>query len=134
MKKYLLMLVMMIASISMYGQSQMNFRATSLAIAQVNEYTGKYVWSDWERTSVRISFDIDFDEIRIFSDMPQRYRVVTNEGTSTDASGGSQVRFKVIDQDNTRGYVRLRVERNGNSQIYVDFANVAWVYNVVRVY
>ena len=32
------------------------------------------------------------------------------------------------------GYIRLRIERNGNSQIYIDFADVMWVYNVVRVY
>ena len=47
--------------------------------------------------------------------------------------GGTNVKFYVIDQDYDRGSIRLRVERNGNSQIYVDFSNVAWVYNVVRI-
>lgn len=51
----------------------------------------------------------------------------------TDSSGGKQLEFNFIDQDYDRGVMRLRVERNGNAQIYIDFANVMWVYNVVKL-
>jgi len=54
-------------------------------------------------------------------------------GTYTDESQGKQTKFYVIDQDGDLGYVRLRIEKNGNSQVYIDFNDVMWVYNVRRV-
>ena len=60
--------------------------------------------------------------------------VVTNyDGSYTDSSGGQQVQFSVVDQDYDSGKIRLRIERNGNSQVYVEFADVILVWNVVKI-
>jgi hypothetical protein len=50
-----------------------------------------------------------------------------------DDGGGVQIKFSVIDQDGDRGTVRLRIQNDGNSQLYVDFADIMWVYNVYRI-
>lgn len=104
----------------------------STAYAQANVYNGRYVWSDWQSSNMTITINLNTDMITIYSPRTQIYRVVSAGDAYNDSNGGRQVSFKVIDQDGDRGTIRLRIESNGNSQIYVDFSNVAWVYNVVR--
>ena len=89
-------------------------------------------WSPWQTCNIDVKFDYDADLIVIYSRTTQVYKVYSYDGEKTDYDGGEQIQFGVIDQDNDVGKVRLRVERNGNSQIYIDFLNVSWVYNVVR--
>ena len=131
MKKYLLILLCFI-SISGYAQVQW-YRTTQYAEATI--INNRYYWGDWESSNMRLCIDIDNDQIIVYSPRIQIYQVygVYNNGQPyVDDSGGTNIKFYVIDQDYDRGNIRLRVERNGNSQIYVDFSNVAWVYNVVR--
>lgn len=84
-------------------------------------------------SDMKVKIDLDDDLIIIYSEMVQIYRVLKNEGSHIDDSGGKQQKFYVIDQDDDYGYLRLRIERNGNSQIYIDFNDVMWVYNVKRI-
>ena len=131
MKKYLLILLCFI-SISGYAQVQW-YRTTQYAEATI--INNCYYWGDWESSNMRLCIDIDNDRIIVYSPRIQIYQVygVYNNGQPyVDDSGGTNIKFYVIDQDYDRGNIRLRVEKNGNSQIYIDFSNVAWVYNVVR--
>lgn len=131
MKKYLLILLCFI-SISGYAQVQW-YRTTQYAEATI--INNRYYWGDWESSNMRLCIDVDNDQIIVYSPRIQIYQVygVYNNGQPyVDDSGGTNIKFYVIDQDYDRGNIRLRVEKNGNSQIYIDFSNVAWVYNVVR--
>lgn len=131
MKKYLLILLCFI-SISGYAQVQW-YRTTQYAEATI--INNRYYWGDWESSNMRLCIDIGNDQIIVYSPRTQIYQVygVYNNGQPyVDDSGGTNIKFYVIDQDYDRGNIRLRVEKNGNSQIYIDFSNVAWVYNVVR--
>ena len=90
-------------------------------------------WSSWEHSNIKMKIDFDDDLIIIYSQNLQVYQVTEYLGAYTDESGGEQTKFRVIDQDNDVGTIRLRIETNGNSQLYVDFADVMWVYNVRRI-
>lgn len=90
-------------------------------------------WSNWEKSNMVLTIDLDTDVITVYSEKRQVYRVLEAMGTYTDESQGRQTKFYVIDQDGDLGYVRLRIEKNGNSQVYIDFNDVMWVYNVRRV-
>lgn len=132
MKKYLILFLMMFSFVSTYAQTQW-YNTTAFAQAQV--YDGRYYWGEWERSNMLISIDITNDIIKVFSPVTQIYRVygtANNGNVYYDKDGGQNVKFYVIDQDYDKGEIRLRVERNGNSQIYIDFADIAWVYNVRR--
>lgn len=83
--------------------------------------------------NILITFNLKTDKVVIYSKSIQIYKVITQGQNFIDESGGEQVKYKVIDQDDDLGSMRLRVETNGNSQIYIDFADVSWVYNVVRL-
>ena len=132
MKKCLLILLCLI-SFSGYAQV-LQFRTTQFAEATI--VNNHYYWGDWKSSNMKLCIDLNTDQIIIYSPKVQIYQVYgayNNGNTYTDASGGSNLKFYVIDQDYDRGHIRLRVERNGNCQVYVDFSNIAWVYNVVRI-
>ena len=83
---------------------------------------------------MKVKIDLDDDIIVVYSEKLQVYRVIGDLGSYTDESGGKQQKFRIIDQDDDYGTLRLRIETNGNSQIYIDFADIMWVYNVTRLY
>ena len=102
---------------------------------QTTEFAYKlkgYDWSDWEPTKMNVKMDLSQDKITIYSNDVQIYRVISTETPPYDPSG-QQVKFGIVDQDGDYGYLRLRIENNGNSQIYVDFNDISWVYNVIRI-
>ena len=128
MKKIILVIILtLFMSIPSFSQI-INFKATSVAIKEVG-----YRWSDWQKCDILITFNPKTDKVVIYSRSIQIYKVITQGQNFIDESGGEQVKYKVIDQDDDLGSMRLRVETNGNSQIYIDFADVSWVYNVIRL-
>lgn len=130
MKKYIICLIVGLISFTASAQSIQWYSASSYAYRYINN--GYWTnWSQWESCSVNIKFDLNSDIISIYSNQPQYYKVLYQEESPYDSSG-QQLKFRIIDQDGDYGHIRLRVENNGNSQIYVDFGNCGWVYNVRR--
>jgi hypothetical protein len=105
------------------------YQARQFAMKTMTRYGTWTDWSDWEKSEVRISIDFDTDVIRVYTQMTQKYVVVEYLGNYTDQSGGKQRKFRVIDQDGDVGTIRIRIETNGNSQLYVEFADIMWVYS-----
>lgn len=132
MKKLLLSLFCLF-SLTLSAQIQ-KYRTTQFAIASVTN--GRYSWSDWESSNLYLYINLDTDQITIYSTSIQIYQIYSaynNGNTYSDSEGGKTIKFNVIDQDLDKGTVRLRIDREGNSQVYIDFADVAWVYNVIRI-
>lgn len=130
MKRFLLMLVMVLGFTVADAQVQY-YRTTGFAYKQMN-YGRWSNWSDWEDSDMLITINLSNDVVKIYSPTTQTYRILSHTRNFTDTSGGQQMEFKFIDQDGDRGTMRLRIERNGNSQLYIQFSNIIWVYNVVR--
>ena len=106
------------------------FRATEFAARVVNNgYWSQ--WSDWESVNIDIKLDVDNSIIVIYSQETQIYKIIKQVQSPYDSTGKT-LKYKVIDQDYDYGSLRLRIENNGNSQIYIDFADISWVYNIVR--
>lgn len=106
------------------------YKATEFAVRVVDN--GRWTdWSDWASVNIKIKFDIDNDMIIIYSNETQIYKILESVDPPYDP-GGVSIKFRVIDQDYDKGSLRLRVQNNGTSQIYIDFADVSWVYNVIK--
>ena len=109
------------------------YKTTAFASQTYNYYTHTWNnWTPWQYSNMVIKFDLTSDVIIIYSHHIQIYNVLNVVTAYTDTSGGQQVKFNARDSDGDRVDIRLRMERNGNSQIYVDYADIRWVYNVVR--
>lgn len=123
MKKLILIIAIMLGFV-INSSAQVNyFTAYELAV----KIDGK--WSAWEDTNIRIKIDINNDRIVIYSNRTQIYDIIS-ETTPPYDSSGSQKAFKFIDQDDDIGTLRLRVQNNGAKQIYIDFNDISWVYNI----
>ena len=87
-------------------------------------------WTEWLDCNIDVKIDSDNDIIVIYSKETQAYQVYDAEEKTSDGSGGQIFKFYVIDQDNDKGTVRIRVTSDGDAQLYVDFDNIMWVYNI----
>lgn len=133
--KRLIALILLVIPITVFSQSNLIFNTTSYAFATVNSQ-GTYKWDDWEKCKIQIVINTETDMVVIYSKVTQKYYIYDtyNDGEAYyDDKGGKQIKFYVIDQDGDKGYMRLRIEKNGNSQIYIDFNDCAWCYNVYRL-
>ena len=97
-------------------------------------YEGNYYWTswaNWQRSSLSMKIDFDEEIVTIYSEKIQMYKLLYEMEPPYDSSG-TQVKYKVIDQDGDYGDIRFRVENDGSSQVYIDFADISWVYCVIR--
>lgn len=131
MKKFLCTFFIMCASIMAMAQTY-TFKATEIAIKTKSVY-GWSEWSEWQKSNVYILINCDTEVISIESNMRQVYRILRDNGSYIDRDGCRTFSLRFIDQDNDLGTMRLRVDPNGTNQIYIDFANMMWVYNVIRI-
>lgn len=123
MKKFILIFAMLFSMCAVYAQNKSVFKAYELAIKIEGE------WSDWQPVNIPVVVDYEQDIIIIYSAKTQKYLII-EETTAAPDSNGKQVAFKVIDQDGDVGRFRFRVQNNGAKQIYVDFNDISWCYNV----
>ena len=122
---------MCFASVSAKAQTVW-YKATAYSVATV--HNGYYKWSDWYSSSVKMKIDWDNDYIIIYSNKKQSYIITRTVSTlHSDSKGGKEAEFRVLDGDGDTGGLRLRIDKYGNYQIYIDFADVAWVYSIVRI-
>lgn len=132
MKRLLMFLVLMFTVAMSTMAESIWFKTKSFAIASVDE-EGVYHWGDWEESSMKIQYNLDTDVITVYSSTKQVYNIYdeANDGEFVeDYKGGETLTVYVVDQDDDKGEVRIRVDEDGDWQIYVDFSNVAWVYDV----
>lgn len=99
------------------------------------QYTQKMSYAsdfdDWTTVNIPITFNLTTDQIIIYSQRTQTYYIYKYE-TYTSNEGRMAVRFYFVDQDLDKGCCRLLIRNDGTSQIYIDFSNISWVYNVIR--
>lgn len=99
------------------------------------QYTQKMSYAsdfdDWTTVNIPIVFNLTTDQIIIYSQRTQTYYIYKYE-TYTSNEGRRAVRFYFVDQDLDKGCCRLLIRNDGTSQIYIDFSNISWVYNVIR--
>ena len=133
MKRILLILTMLFSLSFAHAADVYIYKTTGFAMKSLrsNGYWG--AWSDWEPSDMYISINFDTSIIKIFSPQTQTYKITEYVKSFTDSDGGEQVQYKFIDQDGDMGTMRLRIEKSGNSQIYIEFSNIMWVYNVKRI-
>lgn len=114
-----------------YGQVY-KLKTTSVAFkTKVNDYQWSD-WSEWEEASILVVMDIDKDRFTIYSKETQVYDVAEDEGKTTDSDGDDTWSFYCVNEDGLTCRVRLVKlnSQNGRNQLYVDFNDMKWVYNL----
>lgn len=127
MKKFLVWLLLLFSIGVTQAQSYM--LTTSDYAYKIKENGYWSAWSDWLPCVINVYVDCDANKITIYSKVTQVYRIYDFEPQRVYSNGDTSTKFYVIDQDNDRGDIRIKNAIDGK-QIYVDFANIIWVYNI----
>ena len=128
-------MIMLLSFVGLFASAEsVWFKAYNYAIKYKTEYNrnNSTGWSDVEKCDVPIEFKMNDDMIIIYSNKTQIYGIYEDAGAYNDNGGGKQQAYYVIDQDYDKGMIRLRIASDGTAQLYVDFNDVGWVYNMVR--
>ncbi|MCB0747187.1 MAG: hypothetical protein KDC90_06945 [Ignavibacteriae bacterium] len=130
-KYVILPIVFLLLSSLTYAQIR-KLRTTGVAVKyKLSDYRWGD-WSDFEETSILIVMDLDKDRITIYSDETQIYDVAQDEGRTTDSDGDDFWSFYCINSEGLACRVRLAKlnSQNGRYQLYIDFSDMKWVYNL----
>ena len=130
MKKFLVLLSFLMICGTSFSNDILKWQATSLAYKTVDDWGNWSSWSDWEDVSVLIVINTVTDRVNIYSSTPQEYDVYDTEPREYDNEGGSSITFHCIDANGLRCDMRIRVQANGQVQLYVDYNDIMFVYNV----
>lgn len=67
--------------------------------------------------------------ITVYSQKTQKYNVKEYVGENEDSDGNSMT-FNCVNDDGVNCNIRIRAQKNGVRQLYVDFEDFSWVYNL----
>jgi hypothetical protein len=125
----------MVFSVPTFAQV-FKFKSTSFSSKIKNDNTGR--WSDWStlsETEVLITIDFDGERIKIFSKSEQEYDIIKFFEKEVDRDGDETLKFQCVNEDGRKCFVRFVVllSKNGQRQLYVDFADMMWMYNIYKL-
>lgn len=132
MKKITLLIILIFSGLSMNAQI-LKLKSTAFAFKSKNQDNQWKPWTDWKDDGVLITINLDSGRITIYSNETQVYDVAKNEGKTIDReSNTTTYKFLCINEDGLQCHVRLLnySDPKKSNQLYVDFANMRWVYNV----
>ena len=131
MKKILFILCFIVASLGASAQGTQRLRAVSYSY-QLQDDNGNWLdWTDWETSNVPITVDPVAQQVTIFTPDLQKYNLYEFLGDNYDVDGLETVSWRFKDQDADEGILRFVERPSGNLEIYIDFANMRWVYRVI---
>lgn len=131
--KKLVLLVLLFVSMTTSAQV-IKFRTVAYAENKYNYYTQKWSgWSDWEKSNMLLTIDLQNDLVTIYSPVTQVYRIYKAEEGYYDSDGDFNMPFRFIDQDGDNGVLKLLQRVSGSSEIYIEFLNVRWCYKVIKL-
>ncbi len=128
MKKFILLFLLAFSAVVASAQS-LKFNAYELSYRYVDGDGEWSEWSDWEKTSILVIINLDEDLITVYSQKMQKYNVKEYVGENEDSDGNSMT-FNCVNDDGVNCNIRIRAQKNGVRQLYVDFEDFSWVYNL----
>lgn len=128
MKKLVLIFSFLMLCGLSYANDIIKLKATSYAYRTTDDYGNWYDWSAWQDCNILVV--IKNDRVTIYSNQMQEYDIYDAGEEEGDGEGGSMITFKCVDADALRCEIRMRRQANDQVQLYVDYNNMMFVYNV----
>ncbi len=124
-------------TVSIFCFSQVTkFRTTSLSIKTRNEITKNWTgWSKPENVEILVSIDFTNERIKIFSKAEQIYDIIKYYDKETDSDGDDTLSFQCVDEDGIKCILRFVIlkSQDGRRQLYVEYNNIMWMYNIYNL-
>jgi hypothetical protein len=126
-------ILFLLASFFVQAQTY-RYKATSFCIKKLS-YGYWEQWSAPDAVSIDLTFSIDEKQFKIFSATTQIYDIVKDEGKHTDSDGDDSYQFLCLDADNNTCRIIMEVlhSQNDREQIYINYSDIKWMYNIYSV-
>lgn len=128
MKKFFLIFVLVFITNSMNAQISEQ-KQIIRKVATTYTINVDSQWLELRECYVPIEINLTDRRVIIYSKQKQIYDVLEEYPVPSD-SEHTQIGFMVIDHNNDRGLIRFVALPNGILQIYIDFENIGWCYNI----
>ncbi|MCI6223582.1 MAG: hypothetical protein MR897_03645 [Bacteroidales bacterium] len=129
MKKFFALTLLLFASVfASHAYAEVfKLRAYSASMRSTDRYGNWSDWTDWSDCNILVVSDDS--RVKIYSEETQEYDIISSEEIR-DSKGVKATEFHCVDKNGLRCSLRLRVEKNDNIQLYVDYNDISFVYNV----
>jgi hypothetical protein len=89
-------------------------------------------WADWQEVNILVVIDPKIERIKIFSKEEQTYDIIQAFDKAVDSDGDVVYQWMCVNSDGKKCYVKIikLLSREGQNQLYVEFSDMMWVYNV----
>lgn len=122
MKKVLLVLLMFL-SVNMYSQTFYTNYVSTMSLIK-DKWTD---WSEWKSCYYKVIIDLDSNTIIINN---SKYTI--DKYIETVSDGNSKTtKYAVITYDNRSCFIRMREQKDNVKQLYIDYDNIIYVYNLI---
>lgn len=127
--KSIVFIVLLLVACNTIQAQVMKFRAidSSYTIKNNNKWEE---WSEWEESNVLISFDTDLQRVKIYSKETQIYDIIST--SSKEDKEETVYEFHSVDQKGMKCRLRFTLDNSNkkNSQLYIDYYDFIFVYNI----
>jgi hypothetical protein len=134
MTKKLLFLCLISLFIFSSAYSQVyKYRAKQVAFKSKNDYGRWTDWTEWDDCDILTVINLEKNKFTIYSKETQEFDVVKIYPKEYDENEVEVFRLLVVDKNGLRCNIRQRFVKSEyyHSQLYVDYADLMYVYNLV---
>lgn len=129
MKKVITLFALLLLCTGMYADVW-KYTATAISAKYTNVYGNWTDWSDWEYCNILVVINTNTSRINIYSKETQEYDIIGVDDEYIDNTGGTNYPFECVDAEGKRCGIRLRIQSNGQEQLYVGYSDFMLVYNI----
>ena len=88
-------------------------------------------WTDWREYYVEIILDTDSNTITIYdADIEKVYKIHPIYEKLEDCNSIT-IKYKVVESENNCLYIRFRNQYDGIKQLYLDYKDLVYIYNLM---
>lgn len=88
-------------------------------------------WSDWRECYIEIVLDTDSNSITLHSKNIEKVFKIDPSFRKIKDNNSITTLYTVLKSENNCLYIRFRIQRDGVKQIYIDYEDIIYVYNLI---
>ena len=130
MKKIVLILGLLLSFSTMYSQ-EIEYYSNFTSYKRLIEKDKWTDWTDWREYYVEIVFDTDSNTITIYDENIIKVYKIHPIYEKSEDSNSITIKYKVVESGNNCLYIRFRNQHDGVKQLYLDYKDLVYVYNLM---
>ena len=130
MKKIVLILGLLLSFSIMYSQ-EIEYYSNFTSYKRLIEKDKWTDWTDWREYYVEIVFNTDSNTITIYDENTEKIYKIHPIYEKSEDSNSITIKYKVVESENNCLYIRFRNQHDGVKQLYLDYKDLVYVYNLM---